>query len=767
VTPDLDGLVLRVRGIYQDEHGVLETVFSDQTAPVALVGVDNNAPVGTVLISDTTPTEGSVLTATNAFTDPDGIAPGAITTQWQVLTGGIFTNIAGATGTTFTPTQAQVGLQLRAVSTYTDNGGTLEQVLSAPTSGVGDLIIGTAGTDTLTGTPFDDDIRGLAGTDTINAGAGDDLITGGAGIDVLNGDAGNDTFLYTMGDGADTVNGGTGVDALNITGTTAANPLNVVFNGTVLTSVAGGTVTSIEVVRADLLGGTDTLSYGTTTAAVTVNLGARTASGFASIVNIENVTGGNGADRFITSAGDGNNTYTGGTGIDTYDLSLTTAAATVNATGATSLTATSADIGTDTLATIENIIGSQGNDVLTGTNPVNVIDGQGGDDTIHGGLGADVLNGGLGDDTFTYTMGDGADTVDGGAGVDTLAITGTAAANVLDVLFNGTALTSVEGGPVTGVEVVKADLLGGTDTLNYGTTTAAVVVNLTSGSASGFTSITNIENVTGGAGNDTLTGNDLTNTLNGGAGNDTLTGGLSNDTLLGGAGNDTLLGGLGNDTLTGEGGVDTASYASETVAMFVDLNVVAPATTGTARRGSAAAAVEDTLTGIENVTGGTGNDVLTGDGGANVLDGGTGNDTLTGGAGGDTLLGGLGNDTLNGGVGNDRLDGGAGNDTLNGGLLGNDVFVFAPGFGNDTIQAAGFDGGTLAQDRLDISALGINAGNFAASVSITTTPISLANPIPDVTITFLGANAGNSILLENYVAATQGAITQADFILAP
>ena len=84
--------------------------------------------------------------------------------------------------------------------------------------------------------------------------------------------------------------------------------------------------------------------------------------------------------------------------------------------------------------------------------------------------------------------------------------------------------------------------------------------------------------------------------MNGGADNDTLTGGIGNDVLNGGAGNDVLNGGLGADALTGGAGIDTASYADEGTAMFVDL------TAGTARRGSAGAAIEDTLNGIENVT---------------------------------------------------------------------------------------------------------------------------------------------------------------------
>ena len=63
-----------------------------------------------------------------------------------------------------------------------------------------------------------------------------------------------------------------------------------------------------------------------------------------------------------------------------------------------------------------------------------------------------------------------------------------------------------------------------------------------------------IENATSGAGNDTLTGNNVNNVLRANAGNDILTGNLGNDTLYGGLGDDTLSGGGGNDVLYGEGG---------------------------------------------------------------------------------------------------------------------------------------------------------------------------------------------------------------------
>lgn len=78
---------------------------------------------------------------------------------------------------------------------------------------------------------------------------------------------------------------------------------------------------------------------------------------------------------------------------------------------------------------------------------------------------------------------------------------------------------------------------------------------------------------------------------------------------------------------------------------------------------------------IENATGGSGNDKLTGNDIANTLFGREGDDTLTGNGGNDTLNGGAGNDTLQGGSDNDTLIGGTGMDTLSGGA-GADAFVF-------------------------------------------------------------------------------------------
>ncbi|MFD1327172.1 calcium-binding protein [Mycoplana ramosa] len=132
------------------------------------------------------------------------------------------------------------------------------------------------------------------------------------------------------------------------------------------------------------------------------------------------------------------------------------------------------------------------------------------------------------------------------------------------------------------------------------------------------------------------------------SGNDTVRGTNYADRIIGLAGNDTLIGGAGADRLDGGAGSDTASYAGATKGVVANL-AKASVNTNDAKG--------DTYVSIENLTGSSYGDKLTGNNGANRINGGNGNDTLNGGAGNDTLTGGA----------------------------GADVFVFAKGYGKDTI----------------------------------------------------------------------------------
>ena len=98
--------------------------------------------------------------------------------------------------------------------------------------------------------------------------------------------------------------------------------------------------------------------------------------------------------------------------------------------------------------------------------------------------------------------------------------------------------------------------------------------------------------------------------------------------------------------------------------------------------------------------GGPADNCVKGGPGDDMLYGGGGNDRLMGGPGQDVLLGGNGNDKLYGGDGDDVLDGGPGDDFLQGNA-GNDTFVFAPGYGQDTINWL------ERGDKIDLSAFGL------------------------------------------------------------
>lgn len=88
----------------------------------------------------------------------------------------------------------------------------------------------------------------------------------------------------------------------------------------------------------------------------------------------------------------------------------------------------------------------------------------------------------------------------------------------------------------------------------------------------------------------------------------------------------------------------------------------------------------------DTISTGAGNDVLLGNGGADLLFSGAGNDIVNAGSGNDRAFAGLGNDTVNldqgndyaeGGLGNDIVNGGAGNDVIFGDLAGNNLLVTA------------------------------------------------------------------------------------------
>ena len=139
--------------------------------------------------------------------------------------------------------------------------------------------------------------------------------------------------------------------------------------------------------------------------------------------------------------------------------------------------------------------GSNQADTIIGSEVIDDLRGQGGDDVIYGNGGNDILSGGNGNDSLYG--GTGNDTLDGGSGDD--------------LLDGGVGIDKLIGG-------------AGNDNASYSNSTSGVTVNLFTGlglggDAQGDTLAT-IENVTGSAYNDFLTGDDNSNTLIGNGGDD-------------------------------------------------------------------------------------------------------------------------------------------------------------------------------------------------------------------------------------------------------
>jgi Ca2+-binding RTX toxin-like protein len=347
---------------------------------------------------------------------------------------------------------------------------------------------------------------------------------------------------------------------------------------------------------------------------------------------------------------------------------------------------------------ISNPNGAVVTSTVSATNTSSVTaDGGEGNDVILGTLGNDSLTGGNGNDTASFVNAFNGGSATGvtvdlnlqGAAQNTVAAgndTLTGFENLIGSALNDT-LTGdgndnvIEGG--LGNDTLAGGL--GNDTASYAGAAAGVTASLALQGAgqntvnAGTDTLSGFENLAGSAFNDSLSGDANANTLSGGAGDDTLNPGANPGGTV-----DLLDGGLGSDT---------ASFAGNASAVTATLN---GATDATALVGGLAIA---TLRNIENLTGGTGADILTGDSNANVIEGGLGNDILDGGLGVDTVafsgatavtvdlaLGtatGLGSDTL---AGFENVRTGSGADSVTGDVNDN---IFYDGGGNDTYNGAG------------------------------------------------------------------------------
>ena len=532
-----------------------------------------------------------------------------------------------------------------ASGSMTISGGSAADVLLGDADEA-TIISGGAGNDSITGGTAADNLGGDAGDDTIAGGGGNDTLAGGDGNDSLTGGTGNDSILGGAGNdviatdaGTDIVDGGDGNDAITSLSTTAST-LNGGAGNDTITNITGGNLSinggegNDTIVRTNVLSLTDTIAGGDGTDILSVNAAdvARIAAGsFSAVTNwVNNLSG---VERLMVSTALNNQTLDVGTfdGVGHLTVAGTTGAA----------------------STISNMV-----DNSTVIQTANLAVGL--------TLGYAATSG---TQTLNYEMATSA------ALTNTAALT-VAGVEIINLNSNDTDVTTggnaAHGFTLTAAAATNLNITGDSASLALTLTAASLTtidasayegtVTATLQAAGSYNGAIGVDNITGSSGADLINGNAGNDVLSGEAGADTLNGGAGNDQLTGGAGADVIDGGDGTDTLIASGGDSNTGGPSAITGVVVNLSgstisyasvfsatgaYLSGALTGieTGKVGylfggesSLNITTQDTVSNIENVTGGTGADYIVGSSAANVITGGAGVDTMTGGAGNDVFI---------------------------------------------------------------------------------------------------------------------------------
>ncbi|MDY0117834.1 MAG: calcium-binding protein, partial [Sulfurimonadaceae bacterium] len=300
--------------------------------------------------------------------------------------------------------------------------------------------------------------------------------------------------------------------------------------------------------------------------------------------------------------------------------------------------------GNDTLISIENVIGSNHNDMIYGSSSTNYIEGMGGNDYIFSGQGINFIDGGDGVDKISYNAQDYRD-----------ASSGNTNANYIKYLDN----------------------LGGIN-VTLGADFAMVRERSGANKDALIDLVKNIEQVSGSRGNDYIRGTNKDETFWGNDGNDELRGEGGNDLLYGGAGDDIIRPGSGLDKSWGGTGVDYLELYDDGINTQAVTNAIqrlrlsdsgtieysydaTTRTDGTWTNGYDAHGGINEAYEFEGFGGSNGANIMYGNSQANVLNGHNGNDIIYGMGGDDIFYGSI---YYGSGTDKDQYHGGEGNDTL-------------------------------------------------------------------------------------------------------
>ena len=307
-----------------------------------------------------------------------------------------------------------------------------------------DILYGGAGNDNLEGNAHDDLLEGGDGDDVLVGGEGNDTLIGGYGMDSLEGGAGDDTYVFAPGDEFDTIIDTQGNNTLKVLGNLDVDELRFVQVGDDLVIDIGSGVTiknffsSVNPASLNtlLIAGSNQ-SYDIASIPLTPNAVPVTAADIFTVVRGTSVLGnvlvdnGAGVDfdpednplnvqegPVVSAAGGvveidelGNFIYTslaGFAGQDSFSYVVSD-----DRGGASTGTVT-----INVQAAPGDILGTNANNTLNGTNSDNSLLGLNGNDTLNGKSGSDNLYGGKGNDTIKGDNGN--DLLIGGQGNDTL-----------------------------------------------------------------------------------------------------------------------------------------------------------------------------------------------------------------------------------------------------------------------------------------------------------------------------------------------------------
>ena len=513
-------------------------------------------------------------------------------------------------------TAAATGKQI----TFTDGSGATKITLGADddtaTMGIGnDTVVGTGGANTIDMGAGNDSVTAGTGIESITAGAGNDTINVAGNLtalDTIDGGEGADTLVMSAGIASETILGGvTNIETLEVSGASTialnANISATNFDFTeaedqILNLNAGFTDTAnvylTTAAASDATGNEDSVVNGGTTAANTTLNVYGEANAFDAGTTL---TGGTGTDSLIISqtATTGNGTATIDSDITGFE-SITITDTAGNNTGGVTVNASSYA----TALTVDATALDSGEfDTLNLASATAVV-------TLLGGEGISTLTGGTKGDTIT--SGGGADIINANAGLD----------NISAGAGNDAITVDTEAEFLTTLGTDTIDGGAGTDTVTFGaaaTLTAAEVTN-----------VSNVEVLSLTTGS-TLTVNDAFLAANPGlviqpgasstikastATGDSLS--TSLNIAANAAGNLSLLGGTGDDTFT--------FYATETLTVLDTINggtgndqIIVDIVDATPQAGvgaNTAATIDVNVTGIETVKI---RDVATNDGGGSGI----------------------------------------------------------------------------------------------------------------------------------------------------